>query len=273
MSKPVVEMDSLIRFSGKRYSVAEFAEHFHIDSELEALNTMQVLVNKGQASLEVNTSKEQKAFERVATEENWVANANQHDLYEEAAKDFAAQQKRDGRATYARIELDYPNLLKAQEHQALFMKQLRLSPDQVEISIRVNLVMIVLKDVTDAEVNYVNRVYKSDKAIGAALGFVESGMGKATGAIDYAATKVAAPMVQIGARAGVSVLKSLASTLAKVSSSTIVAVSQGTKAAAKDIKNDADVLRAGRELLEVKDAAMRTMNKGGATASGMRMFQ
>lgn len=273
MSNHVVEMDSFIRFHGKRYTIPELNAAFNIGSDLDALATAQVLVNKGNAQLEVNKTKEQKTFEKVATEENWVANANQHDLYVEAGKDFAADQKREGRARYDNIEIDYPHLLKAQEHQDLFIKQLRLRPDQIEIRVKTNLVTMVIFDITDAELNYISRTYKADKAIGSALGFMESGVGKATGAIDYAATKVAAPVVQIGARAGVSVLKSIATTLAKVSSSAVVAVSQGAKTAAHEIKTDPDVLRGGRELLQVKDAAMRTMNRGGSSAAGIRVNQ
>lgn len=274
MSKYVVEMDSIIKFHGSRYTIQEFAAKFEIASELDALATAQTLVDKGKAQLEVNRTKEQKTFEKVADEENWTANANQHDMYVEAGKDFAADQKREGRARYPEVEVDYPHLLKAQEHQTLFLKNLRLRPDQVEVRIQVNLVKLVFKDITDAELNYITRTYKSDKAVGAALGFLESGVGKATGAIDYTATRIAAPMAQIGARAGVSIFKSVASTIAKVSSSALVAATQGAKAAAHEIKNDPDVLRAGRELLEVKDAGMRTLNRGGSSAStGIRVSQ
>lgn len=271
MAIQAVEMDSYIRFAGKRWTVEELAIEYGISDPTIALATIQILVNKGEARVEENLTKEQKIFQSVAAQENWVANAKQHDLYEEAVLDHRANEKREGRATYPSIEVDYPNLLKAQEQQAYFIKNLRLNPAQIEISIRVNLVVMILKDITDAEYNFVNRTYKADKMIGTTLGFMEGGVNKVTGGIDYASTRIAAPIVQIGARAGVSVFKTIATTLAKVTSSTITAASQGAKTAAHEIRHDADILRAGREIIEAKDGIKRSFNKGGSTAGGIRI--
>lgn len=257
MAKPIVEMDSVFTFCNRRYDMQLFADTFCGGDLDQALATVQQLCDTGRASIERNTSKEQRAFERTASEVEWKAQANQHDQFEEQHKDFIADKKREGRATYAEIKLDYPNLLKAQEHQNLFLRDLRIAPTNTKIEIAGGLVHLKFFNVTDAELNYMKRLYQTDRVIGGVINAVDSGAQKVTGVVDYAANKIAAPTAQVVTRAGVSILKTVGKTMAKVTSGLVTASIQGTKQAAHEIRNDAEVLRAGRELLEVKDAATR----------------
>lgn len=274
-NKVIVQEDSIVNYVRRRYTMPEFALAFTNGNLETAIAAAQQLCNTGRLTVERSTSKEQRGFEQTARELDWKASANQHDAFEEQHKDFLAHQRRDGRATYAKVEFDYPNLLKAQEHQNLFHKDLRLTPEQSEIRMPAGQVVLVFYDITDAELNSITRIYKADKMVGSVVNAMDTGAHKVTGVVNYAATKVAAPVAQVGVRAGVSILKTIGTTMAKVTGGLITASVQGAKQAAHEIKHDPEVLRAGRELLEVKDSAMRAVStrSNGTGGGGIRITQ
>lgn len=273
-NKVVVVEDSIVNYYKRRYTMIEFALAFCNGNMETALVAAQQLCDTGRLTVERNTSVEQRGFEKTASELDWKASANQHDQFEEQHKDFIAQQKREGRATYQKVEFDYPNLLKAQEHQNMFHKDLRLTGNQSEIRLTPGVVMLVFYDITDAELNAITRIYKADKMIGSVVNAMDSGTQKMTGVVSYAATKVAAPMAQVGVRAGVSILKTIGTTMAKVTGGLISASVQGAKQAAHEIRHDPEVLRAGRELLDAKDSAMRVVgSRSNGSSGGIRITQ
>jgi hypothetical protein len=267
-----LNQDSIIQFNGKRYSMVDFAEEF-AGGDLEvAIGSAGVLVHKGKARLIDQRTKEQKVFDKVDGELSITEAANKHDAFVEKNKDYQVQKKREGRATYPCVEYDFGNDLYANEFAEFAAKEVRVDVDNIEIAMKSGYVIVRVFNVTDRDMNILNTKYKADKATRAAIGLVDSTAQKATDLVHYGATKVAAPMIQVGARAGASIFKTILTTAAKTASTLVTAGTQGVKAAAHEIRNDEDVLRAGRELIEVKDAAARKIN-GFGTTSGGRIVQ
>ena len=270
MAKYIITENTTIDFHGKHYTADQFAIEYCGGDITKAIPAMQVLVNKGQAKIYERKTKEQKVFEKVDREETWSEKADTHDMLEEGIKDFRAQQKRENKALYKQVEFDFPNILTAQMFQQTMVKELRLQ--ETEISLRGAAVVVVFRNVTDSELNFMNRTYKTDKVVASAVNVVDTAARRTTDATHYAATKVIAPVVQVGARAGASIFKTILTTGAKVAGSLVTATTQGVKNAAHEIKHDPDVLRAGRELIDVKDAALRTTRNMGSGTGAARII-
>jgi hypothetical protein len=177
----------------------------YADGNLEAaIPAAETLKRKGKLVLQEDLSPEQKILNRIESEVALEDAANEADQDEERIKDARANQRRAGRAVYSEIELDYPTRAKVLEHKRNFMANVRLAEDQIVITMSDAGYVMKILNITDAELNYIQRVYKSDRAISAAVGMVETGASKLTGGVGYTADKVIAPAVQVGARVGAS---------------------------------------------------------------------
>lgn len=262
-----------INFCGTIYTMEKLAEEYCEGNLQTAEAIAEKLVNQGRATW-VDASqhkKEDKQLLKALVQETIVEQANLYDAYDEQSKQFNRNQSREGRLTYKGIRLDFPHLAKAQEFQNYVVNNFGL---ETRIVIENNKCVLEVFNLTDKELNGINRVYKSDNAIQAVVGGVDKAASGATKAVDYAAKKVVAPTVQVGAKAGVSILKTLAVTGAKATGTVVTALAFGTKQCVQEISTDPDVVRATRELLEVKDGAMRGV-KGlsGNRASGISIIE
>lgn len=254
---------------GKVYTVQQFADKFSQGDLSVAELAISQLEAKGDIiwlDLKDPTEEyERKIFESATKEQSLVMQANLHDTYNEQAKAFERQQKRENRAVYKGYFLLFPDLGKAQEFELWVNQDLRL---ETEISLKSGQPKLNIYNLTDAELNLINRKYKAESTIQKAVGTVDKIASGATGAVDYTATKVVAPIVQVGAKAGVSILGTVAKTGAKTLGTLVTAVALGSRQCVKEIKTDEDVLKASRELINTKDSikhslANRTSSIGG----------
>lgn len=263
-----IDQDSIFQFNGKTYTMVQFAEAF-ANSNLEAaIGAVEQLHRKGRIKLANQDSKEQKIFDSVEREIKFEEAANEYDREVEETKDARAYARRQGRATYPEIELDYPTKSKMFAHKTDFMEHLRLTENQFDTKVNVNGYTMVIYNITDQELNYIQRTYKMDMGISNAISAMGSGANKVTDAVNYTADKVIAPAAQVAAKVGASVAKTGIKTATKVGASLFTALVRGVKEAAHDVRNDADVLRAGRELINAKDTVTRKINGFGTNAGG-----
>ena len=266
-------LNQQIEFCGKRMTVQEFGEiNYPEATEQNLENVIDLLIAKGSIKAVHNKSKEQKAFERIAKEQNLKAQVDQHDTFNEEFQDAMAQEKRTGHLTHGSVEYDFPNLLMAQEYQLEIEHKLRL--DDSQIIIGKGIVTVVFNNVTDAEITTMSRIYKTDRFVAKTMNYANKGANMATSAVHYAATKIAAPSAQVLARTGMNLLKTLVTTGVKTGSTFITAASQGIKEAKSQLSCDPDVLKATNELIETKDSIKRTINSftsGSHGGSGIRV--
>lgn len=259
-------MEAKLNFCGQMYTLEKFALEFCDGDETQADKVIETLVKQGRANWVENDpkAKENKAFMKSLVQQTIEEQAELHDTYDELQKEFKRNNARAGRLTYPKIELDFAHLGKAQEFQLYVANELRL---ESEIALRNSTCVLVIFEPTDKEYNAMVRKYKTENAINSAVGGVDKVATTATKAVDYTATKIVAPTVQVGAKAGVSILKTLTVTGVKATGTIISALAHGTKQCVQEIQTDPDVLRASRDLLNVKDSTMRGI-RGHATASG-----
>jgi hypothetical protein len=269
LAKTTLNENSQIKFKGSLYNVQEFMEKFEMADVIEAVATMQVLVDRGSAFEYKNETKEQKVFNKAIEEEEIKAAANTIDAETERAKDFRAQKARDGRLVYPRIRVAYPTYTKATGMKGYFREKLRLKDSQMEIREKNGAVYLIFYNITDAELNFINRVYASDKVINAAVNTADQTVGKITETVDYVAKKIASPALEIGARGIVGILKTVVGVASKTGATLINAGSAGIKQTAKDLKEDPDIIRARRELINGKNSVARKFSGIGGTSSGI----
>ena len=246
-----------IKFAGKIFTLEDFAVKFYGGDLDVALSQLELLVNQGRASI-IYPAKE------VGVEQIEKANEQQefYDLVEEIYNDeqreqaFKVAQKREGRLTYKAVDFAFPTQTKAREFKvnvdALNLESQMFLNDDDTITLQV-------KNLTDAELNKLQLLYKTERVVNNTLKAVENGASKATSAVDYTATKVVVPVVTVGAKAGVGVLKTLTKTTAKTASTLLTSLSHGVKQTSMELKKDSDILKAKAEILGVKDNLMQSV--------------
>ncbi len=262
-----------ILYCKKIYTAEDFAAAFTDEDIDVALHTMNCLISQGRAKL-VDTersSKEKKGIDRAEKQNSLVEQAELYDQYDDQMKTYALQKNRENRGIYESVELDFPHLGKAQEFQGYVIDEYRLD---TEVILKGDCVTLKIYNIADNEWIRLEKKYALENKIGKAVSSVDTVATKTTGAVDYTARKVIAPTVQVGAKAGVSILKTLAITTAKATGTIVSAVTAGSKQCVQEIRTDSDVLKATRDLVSVKDATMRTVRSYGnntAMSSGARV--
>ena len=264
-------MERKLNFCGQMYTVDKFVTEFCDGNAEQAETVINTLIKQGRANWVEHDpkAKENKALLKALVQQTIEEQAEVHDTYDELQKEFKRNQKREGRLTYPKIELDFAHLGKAQEFQIYVANELRL---ESEIALRGNACVLVVFNPTDHEYNAMVRKYKAESAINTAVSGVDKVATTATKAVDYTATKIVAPTVQVGAKAGVSILKTLAVTSAKATGTIVSALATGTKQCVQEVKTDPDVLRASRDLLNTKDSIARGIRAHStSTGNGVRI--
>lgn len=265
----------MIKFCNKNYTEEDFINEFFDGDYTVGTKAINALLSQGKAVKveESMRTKESRSILKALEEDGLKDMADVHDLYDEMEKDFNKEKQRAGRMTYPKIELDFGNVVRAQEFEEFVKTEMRL---ETKLVIQGKAIILEVMNPTDSEYNTIVLRYKADNTVKKVLSVVDKTATGATDAVNYASTKVLVPTVQVGAKAGASILKTLFSTTAKATGTVISALAQGTKDCYKEVTTDADVLRAGRDLLEVKNTATRSVksmssNMGGG--SGIRVTE
>lgn len=240
------------------------------DQKIQA--TIDVLVRKGHMK-EVDTrTKDEKKMMKAAQEELIRAAASGVEQQGEDLKDYKAELKRENRLSYEEIELDFPNATYAMQFEEFCKSTLRIK--ETEIRLRNGMAILAVKNITDAELNAINRKYTADKVVSSTVGVMDKTAEGLTKAVDYAAKNVLTPVTSIAAKSGMSILKSLAGTVARTGATLVTAGSKGLRDTIHDIKNDPEILRANRDLIDAKDTIRRTVVGASAgTNSGIRVIR
>jgi len=265
-------MEKKLNFCGQMYTFEKFTQEYCDGDFNQAEVVINTLIKQGRANwVEYDKkAKENKALMKALIQQTIEEQADIHDQYDELQKEFARNQQREGRLTYPKIELDFAHLGKAQEFQLYVVNELRL---ESEIALRGTKCTLIVFEPTDKEYNAMVRKYKTESAINTAVTTVDKVASNTTDIVDYTATKIIAPTVQVGAKAGVSILKTLAVTSAKATGTIVSALAAGSKQCVKEIQTDPDVLRASRDLLNTKDSIAKGFRAHTtSTGNGIRII-
>ena len=265
-------MDAKLNFCGQLYTLEAFANEFSNGDAVQASKVIEVLIGQGRANWvqSTQTAKQDKQLMKALVQQAIGNEADKHDKYDQMQKQYNREVKRENRLTYDEVEFDFAHLGKAEEFEAHVINNMGL---ESEIALRSGKAVVRVYNLTDQDLNSLSRKYNTEKAINGVVGGVDKVASSATKAVDYTAKQVIAPTVQVGAKAGVSILKTVAVTGFKTAGTLVSAIASGTKQCASEISTDADVLRASRDLLDVKDSAMRAVKSrtGASVGNGIRI--
>lgn len=265
-------VEDKIKFAGKILTFEEFSERFYQGDLDKACEQLEVLISQGRASI-INPAQDRGAIEIEKAEKQQAFYDQVGGYYEEEAQEkaFRLKQKRENKLTYKAVDFDFPTQSKARDFKVhvdalCLSSQLLLNEDDT--------ITLKVSDITEGDLNKLQMIYKADKAVQNTLRAVESGANKATEVVDYTASHVVVPVVTVGAKAGVGVLKTLTKTGAKTASTLLTSLSHGVKQTTRELKQDQDLAKAKAELLGVKDSLMQTVhNRKGVSGKGITIHQ
>ena len=263
--------DSIIYLNGRKTTLQQIADT-HAEGDLDvACGIVDAFIKRGKAKLEEEVAvRQDKAMQKAMNEQKVIEAADLLDDLEDQTKDYAAEVKKVDRALYPKLEIVYPNQLKAMEDETFFRSKLRIK--DTEVVLKKGQIFLILRNVSDAEYNAINRHIATQSAVSNAVSTVNKGAESLTNTVDYAAKNVFAPVAKVGVKAGVNLGRTLFSTAFRAGAAVLTAGVQGVKDVAHDINHDPEVLRARREMISIKDGALKRINGGRADSKRINIF-
>lgn len=233
-------------------------EELEDDTVLEAI--FEKLEKSGRFKWKDNRTPQQakiaKVLDKIGLEEEIKEKAKTFDAYDQAQKDFIINQQRANRGIYEVAELDFAHLGKAQEFELWVNKELNL---ETCVKIRNGLTTVEIHNLTDKDLNKINLKYSTENAIGKTMDIVDKGATTAVKSADYVANQVLVPTGKVVGKAGVAIAGSITKAGIKTLGGFISNAIRGGKEAYKEIMNDPDVVRAGADLIDVKNSAKKAV--------------
>lgn len=249
----MIENNDRFTFQGGVYTVDEFSNAF-LEENMKpyALQTIQLLQQRGEVQIYEQTTPAQDVIKQAMAENMVIQAANQVDELEEMQKDARAQELREGRLTYPEIKINFNSYADAINAQRYITEQLRIQ--DTEIKIKGYQHTLIAYNVTDKELDKINKYYNLGRATGALISGAKTMQETTAKSVDYAIKNIVAPLTDISLKTGASLASTMATAGVRTAATAVNAVKHGMEKTAQDITNDTEVLRATRELLEAKSA-------------------
>lgn len=250
--------DTPIKALGKIMTFGRFAS-IYTDNDLEsAVNMFELLVKKGNANIIDTRSKDEKFMEKLLAEEAVVAMGNAVEEFEHERKVNSQKFKNEGRLTYPEIQIQYPDFLSASQAEQFYQKELLL--EDTEVTKKGGICYLIVRDITDNQLNFINATYKRDRVVAGAMNLTEKGVDNIVGAVDYTAKNVLSPAFKIGAKGAIGLIKSLTGVVARTGATVVTSTTKGAKETIEYLRDDEEVIKAGKDLINTKDSISRSLN-------------
>lgn len=254
-------------FLGQVTDLQEFTDEY-CDGNLEtAKGAIEILIKKGKVVFNESSTRQENVLKSAAKEEVIKGIVEQFEEDEETIDKFQKAQKREDRGKYESIELPFATLTDAQATENFVKNKFFL---ETRIEIQGKQFILVVFDITDAEVNAIGRKFQLENLVDTSVGLVNKGVHGLAGAVDFAASKVLVPTFKVGATTGVAVTKTAVNTIAKTGSVLVSSIIRGSKQAKNELIADREILSAVDEIIQTKDSIMRGFGKlfNGSKATG-----
>ena len=233
-------------------------EELEDDAVLEAI--FEKLEKSGRFKWKDNKTPQQakiaKVLDKIGLEEEIKEQAKTFDAYDRAQKDYILNQQRANRGIYEAAELDFAHLGKAQEFELWVNRELNL---ETCVKVKNGLATVEIYNLTDKDLNKINLKYSAENVIGKTMNMVDKGATTAVKSADYVANQVLVPTGKVVGKAGVAIVGSVAKAGIKTIGGFISNAIRGGKEAYQEIKTDPDVIRAGADLIDVKNTTKRAI--------------
>lgn len=236
-------------FRGQKYTREEFIKSFDMENDSEEFRDMIIekLVRRGEIKFPEKTGRQNKVIESV--------------INEIALEQQIASYSDNGQFTrghlYNKVEID----LYMSNEVGVICGMLEDAGIEHVLVKKDTCYLLTITDIAEADLAIIkNQLSKMrvDRNIKNGLAFVE---GKTVGAIDFASSRVAAPVVKTSVKTAIGIGRVLAKTVTAVGASVISSTASGVRTVAKELVQDEDVLKAKKEMLGIKNSAKKLMGK------------
>lgn len=248
----MITQETKLNIKGKTYTMENFAEKYSIATMDEALHIAQVLVKQGKASVVKNISEKEELISEALQRETLNSIVDAIDKEEEEHKVFKREQAKED-VDLINISLNFATSHEAFEAESWIND---LGIEDTEISMKKGVVTVIVRGITPAEYGKISRKYQTEKAIKTTVDTASKAMQSTVGAVNFTATKVVAPVAKIAGEAGLNLGKGLVHTGVKVGAGLVNSGSKAIRDTKVALETDPEMLRAGRELREAKDAML-----------------
>lgn len=263
-----LDKEKLVFFAGKKMTVGEFIELYGIEEETE--QTIQIviekLVKKGKLRYLDQEDPGNKAMEAVQKELELEVQLAEIDEEREQLETYKAIKKRENALTYEEVEIDFPNKSHAEEIAEFCKSKLKLKTDLMFAD---GVYVLTVFGPSEADVSAIKRrkmVLDTGTVIFSTTDKVAESVVEGT---KFAADKVVLPTAKASLKAALGLTKTAVKTTTAVGSSLIAGATKESRKMAQELKQDEDVLRAKKELVDAKDAITRFFKRN-KKSSGFR---
>jgi len=266
-----MDKDTVVIFNGEVLTIEKIAKLYCNEDNGRGIALTELLITKGKITVpELNNDSRLKIIEQAKTEQNIEALATYIEIEENLAKKNKAIRKRENKLLYPEIELDYNNFSEAVAAENIFLEKLQLQ--ETEISRKDGVVTLIIRNITDKELNYIKRTYKADNAINVSVQALDRGVSSILGGVDYTSKKILTPATKIVTKGFGSLFKSVVSTSVRTGASLVSNTGKAIRDTKEEIVNDTDVIKASRDLIRTKDSLSRGIkSKTGGNSNGLRI--
>jgi len=263
--------DTVVIFNGEVLTIGKIAELYCNNDYNKGIALTELLITKGQITIpELNNDNRLKIINKAKKEQNIEALATYIEIEEDLAKQNKAIRKRENKLLYPEIELDYNNFSEAVAAETLFIDKLKLQ--ETEISRKNGIVTLIIRNITDKELNYIKRTYKADNAINSSVQALDKGVSSILEGVDYTSKKILTPATKIITKGFGSLFKSVVSTSVRTGASFVSNTGKAIRDTKEEIVNDTDVIKASRDLIKTKDSLSRSIkSKTSKNNNGLRI--
>lgn len=248
----MVDMNTILLIKGKKYTMEAFMTKFAITDENKAVQYANMLVKKGQAVVYSATSEEDELISKLDEDIDFQNMMSQLEAEEHASIQAKRNEVKED-TDLVSIALTFKTSAEACTAENWVNS---LGIEDTEISMKKGAIKLVVRDITPQEYTKIATRYQLEKGINTAVDYAGKTIVGATDAINYTATKVVAPVAKIAGEAGMNLGKGLLHTGVKVGAGLVNATSKAVADTKVAMATDTELLKAKKELVDVKDSAI-----------------
>lgn len=264
-------VEQIVKFKGKRISVKELGYKCGANTDEECIITVNILIDKKLAFVEVEETEEEKLIENLINEDEIIRRANEI-KFEEKESIQGKRQAQLEEVDSLKISLAFDTTLEAKEWEG---KIEEMGIENVYVKNKKNSISLIVEDITPEEYTKISRLYTMEKGTKTVVNAVSKGANNLTDAVNYGATNVVAPIAKIAGEVGLNITKGLFQTLVKTGAGVVNAGSKAARDTRKSLANDAELIKARAELRQssnaIKNAYRGSRNKA-RKASGIEIL-
>ena len=245
-----ITMETILTYKSKNLSMVDFKERFACVSDEDAITLAGLMVKQGKASINRKLTSEQELVEEVMRRQNTVDVANDLDA-EYAGNAVRNRNIKNSDMDMLSITLDFDTSLNAMGFENWIYQAIGGDVDISLISKR-GAVSLDINNISPIEYSTISRRYTADKTVDTIVRTTDKGVGMVTGAINYGATNVIAPVATMAGRGVMNIGKGLVTTLVKTGTGLFNSGATAVKETKIALDTDPEMIKAKRELCETR---------------------